>query len=261
MNAATVVKPSLEEWAAIYLHRKVWSQGFFVPASVDVDVTPIVERFSGSATPAPFAAILLKAIALMGARNPSVNQMVFNTFYGTRVLKMGKVSVSLPMTFTEDGRTRARIEVIESPHELSLAEIRDRIRKLKVRELSPSSLFRFCADRPNTLLNRLRIKLMVTLLFQFPGLVAKRGGAALALSSLLHLGEEGFQLRATALSPCALSFSVGALYRSNEGRSILPLGICYNHLACRGDEAYAAVKDLWSILTGRGPGGFDDLLR
>ena len=253
-----VRKPSLEEWAFIHLHRRIWREGFFVPGTLEVDVSAILPRFAGAP---PWTAIVAKAIALMASAHPVVNRMVFATLFGLRIVEFPRVGVSLPMLLTSGGGTRAKIETLFDAQGLSLAEIRAAVSRLRHKPEGRHNLLRFCATHRNRFWNRWLVRLLVFLYFNFPSLLVKGGGAGLGLSSLVSHGEPGFDLRGAGLSPCGLSFTLGALVRQPDGRVLLPIGVCYNHLACRGDEAYAAVRALWQILTGAGPGGYDELLR
>ncbi len=254
----SVRRASLEEWTYVYVHRRVWREGFFVAGSLETDVTAIAERFAGGRT--PWTAIVLKALALTGEAHPAINRMVFDTVFGVRVVQFDRVGVALPVLVTADGEPKARMETVFDAHRCSLAELRAELSRLREKPPARHNLLRFSETHSNNALTRTVVRLAAFTAFNFPGLLEKAGGAGLALSSLVSMHEPGLELKGAGLSPAGLSLSLGGV-TERAGRVFLPLGLCYNHVVCRGDEAYAALKTLWRLLSGQGPGGYAELLR
>src|SRR6476469_8303372 len=120
-----VRKATLEEWFSIYIHRKFWAQGFFVPGILDVDVTALANEYQARGQKPPYTAILVKAAAMTVAANPSVNRVVCNTIFGVRIIDLPEARVTLPVMFEHEGRVAAKLEILNGPDKMNVQQVKD----------------------------------------------------------------------------------------------------------------------------------------
>jgi len=153
-----------------------------------------------------------------------------------------------------------RVETLMNPQEMSIAGIRQAIRGMRTKELAKNDIARFYLSRPNSFLGRLYLKFAYFLLANFPRYSVSKGLCGVGISSNIGLNEKDFVYQPVAISPTAIHVTLGTVETLPDGREFLPLGLCYNHLACRGDEAQVAVQTLWKLLSGRSEEGLEPFL-
>lgn len=242
-----VRRPTLDEWFLDYQLRHASSRHFFLPIDVDADVTPIAKAWEERGKKAPWTAIVVKATALMAERHPDVNRAIFHTFYGTRIVEFDKVIVNLPIMLKENGHSVLGAIPIPEPQKLGVAEIQDRIRKGKARPLAETKVSKYLV-RPNTLLERTRLRAIHFLVYNFPRLYERMGGGGVSVSSLLNHSADDFRCRVMSYGATTLTVGAASVAAEPDGRRLLRLGVGFDHAAQRGDEMMAAVRTLCRVL-------------
>ena len=251
----SIRKPTLAEWAYIYFHERIWGRGFFVPITLDIDVTEIDHAWRAVGKTAPWTAIFLHAMARTAELHPAVNRALVKPWGQARIIDFEQVSIALPVLGEFDGKPEARIEIVRDVHRLTLAQVKDLLRSLKTRELKRTgTLTAFLRSWPNNLFTRAVVRFGIAWVELRPRYYEKTG-AGLGLSSLITVGEPGFSARPIALGPSGLGVTLTSPRTDENGRVWLDVGICFNHLVCRGDEAFVAGRTLWRMVTGRTEGG------
>lgn len=252
-------KPTLEEWFLKYQLHHVRNRHFHIPVALNADVTRLERHFHEKGEKPPYTPILIKALALLAVQKPHINRVVFSTFYGDRIIDPDHVTVNVPIIRLIDGKSHLSATMIRDAHQLSLAEIRDRIRTDRDRPVDELPIARFVTRRRNVFWNRWMLKVLHFLIFNFPGLYEKRGGGGLSVSSLMNLQGRAEDVRPHAFGITAFTLCASNVVEVGNGRKTLKIGVGYDHYAFPGNEAVDAIQELGRILSGENPALLDSL--
>jgi hypothetical protein len=245
-------RQTLEEWFLVHQLRHAARRHFHLPLFVEADVTALARAWGASP---PWSAVLVKALALTARAHPSINRAVFRTFWGTRVVELeGDRRVNLPVLVTDDaGREHLSATVVERADERPIAEIREALRAARARRPADLPIGRLFVANRNTFLNRLRLRLIHFLVYNLPQLYVRKGGGGLSVSSLLYLAEPGFRGWAMSYGPTAFTAIAISVTGEPDGRTVMRVGVGYDHFALPGHEALDALRTLSRILAASDP--------
>ncbi len=244
-------RQTLEEWFLVHQLRHAARHHFHLPLFVEADVSAVAKAF-GSAP--PWTAVLVKALALTARVHPAINRAVFRTFWGTRVVEFDEVRVNLPVLVTDDaGRAHLSATVVERADERPVADVREALRAARARRPADLPIGRLFVANRNTLLNRLRLRLVHFAVYNLPHLYVRKGGGGLSVSSLLSLAEPGFRGWAMSYGPTAFTAIAISVTDEPDGRTVMRVGVGYDHFALPGHEALSALRTLSRVLAASDP--------
>lgn len=243
-----VRRPTLQEWFLEYQLRKLWRDHCYLPFTLDADISRLESAYAERGRPTPYTAIVVKALALAGARVPAINRMYLRTVFGPRIVEFPHRSVNLPVVLNRGGERFMGAAVIRDADRLSIDEIRSAIRDARRQRPEDAPVGRYVFGRPNTFLNRLRLRAIHFAIYNFPSLALERKAGGLSVSSLAGEIRDDAPARLMAYGPTAFTVLLNQVDRSEAGRAILRLAIGADHSACRGDELAAGVQALHDAL-------------
>jgi len=134
--------------------------------------------------------------------------------------------------------------VVREPQLKSLAEIRAELKAASERPVAELPVGRHVFGKPNTFLNRLRLRAIHDLLQNAPGLYERFGGGGISVSSLMNLHRPGVDFRMTAYGATALTIS--SCHLSAERR--LRMGVAFDHAALPGQTGAELAHRLAELL-------------
>jgi hypothetical protein len=243
----TIRAQSLEEWFTAYQLRAIAARAFHLPIDLEIDVTRITRAFAAQGRRAPLTAVVIKAAALLAAKHPEVNRAVLHTPIGARVVQFDQAHVNVPVAIDHDGKRLLTGLVIRQADSLSVDAIVTRLREARHRKLDELPIARRLARGGNNVLQRAALRATHFLAYSVPPFYASRGGG-ISVSSLLRPATEGVITRMPSYGPTAFSLCPGVL-REQRGKSILYMGIGYDHVALPGYDAVRCADALGALLT------------
>ena len=258
----TIQKLSLEQWFTNYQLAAVRRRHFHLPMEVAADISLVLKewRKKNSGEP-PYTALLTKAVGILASEMPHVNRAVFSTFYGPRLIQFERVVLNMPIIVPADGRDHLSAILIQDPQKLSLDEIRGLISAGRKRDINKMPFGRFLVRSGNYFWNRAILRLVHFLVFQFPAIYVRFGGGGVSVSSLLNHRGKHFNGTPHAAFHTAFTFCSFSAYEAGDGRTIMNVGINWDHYAASGNELGAAIRRFSDILSGEDPTVLMELIR
>lgn len=243
----SIRKPTLEEWWLIYQLRNIKKHHFHLPFYMEVDITPLAKQFEEKGERVPTTAILIKAASFLVKKHPKVNRMVMHTFRGVKIVQPEYNHVNLPIILDVEEERYLSALTIKEPHSKSLSDIKGEIKEaLKVHPLD-RPIGKILFKKKNNCFNRFRLKVVHFFAYHFPSLMIKHGAGAIAVSSLGGLDNPDWNMHMMAYGPTA--FTIGSCQlKKKDNKSILHLGIAYDHYAFSGEEGVLFSRSLDEIL-------------
>jgi hypothetical protein len=227
-------KPTLDEWFLAYQMRALGRDFFFNPASLDLDVTALGERWQSRGERPPWTALVAKALALAAVTVPEINRAYLRTPLGDRVIEFDHRSVNLPVALRdEQGQVFLSAIVLRDADQRSVADLAAEIRQAQARPIADTKVTSIVARRPNTLLWRTVLRGIHFAAYRWPGM-ARLGAGGLSVSSLIEHGDDPTHMRATSFGPTAMTLCITAVRRAPDNRLTLELGLGVNHVAMTG---------------------------
>src|SRR5262245_60880153 len=187
-------KPTLDEWFLAHQLRSLGRDFFFIPASIEVDISAIVERHRARGARLSYPALVIKALALTARAMPEINRAYLRTPVGDRIVEFDHVSVNLPVALHDGGKTYLSAMVVRDADQKSVAAIADEIRAAQARPIADTKVTRIVARKPNTLWWRTVLRGIHFAAYRWPGMAAL-GGGGLSVSSILEHRDGGPRLR------------------------------------------------------------------
>lgn len=249
----TVRKQTLEEWFLCHQLRAVQRKHFFNPLMVDADVTAVTKLYADRGQRPPYTAIIIKAVALTAKTHPTINRMVFDTFYGTRVVDFEDVHVNVPVMAKRGDKRYLIATTIQHADSKSVAAIRDEIRAATSKDLEDTMITKHFLSGRNTVFLRAKLRLIHFIVYNFPKLYVQKGGGGISVSSLMNHATPGLAMRMFPFGPTALTVTCASCQTDADGRSQLQLTLGWDHLSGHGDDAAAAIKQLALNLAAEDP--------
>ncbi len=240
----TIRKQTLEEWFLTYQLEAIKKKHFFNPLHLDADVTRISELYRDRDEKVPFTAILIKGLALTAKTHPTINRMVFRTFYGTRVVDFDDIHVNVPIMAEYEGRRYLIATTIHHAADKSIREIRDEIRATRHKDLADTMVTKHFLSGRNSAFVRLKLRLIHFVVYNFPRLYVSKGGGGMSVSSLMNHDAPGLELRMVPRGPNAVTVTSTSSVTTPDGRTKLLLTIGWDHLSGHGDDIAAAMAQL-----------------
>lgn len=240
-------KQTLEEWFLCYQLRSLKKRHFHLPIDVDIDVTELVRQETKPGEKPPYTAILVKTVAEAAKMNPNINKTLFRTLFGARIVEFDRIHINMPIVYKFKGRKHLGAVVIKDADKKSIQEINAEILKEMRKPLRERPVGRLVVDRKNHFLNRLSLKLVHFLVYNFPSFYVRKGGGGISVSSLLNLAEEGFHCRPVSFGNTAYTFCCSEVDITDSGRHILKVGAGCDHYAAGGMELISALKTLTKV--------------
>ncbi|HEX4924054.1 MAG TPA: hypothetical protein VFV50_08210, partial [Bdellovibrionales bacterium] len=96
-------------------------------------------------------------------------------------------------------------------------------------------------------------RLLHFIIYNFPRFYVKKGGGGISVSSLLNHQDPEFDFRPVAFGPTAFTFCMTTVKKSDDGRSIMKVGVGWDHRCGGGNEYIEALKGLSQIMAAKDP--------
>jgi hypothetical protein len=247
LNPMPIRKQTLEEWFLGYQLQKLSKRHFHIPASVDVDVSLIANHYNSLGLKTPYTAILVKAVALTAKQNPLLNRMYFPSLWNAKIVEFDYCNVNLPIIIEDAGKSYVSAITLKEPQNLKISEIYSEIKKAKSIKIKDTKVTKFVVGK-NNIFKRLMLRLIYFVVFNFPKVYVSNGGGGLSVSSLHNLDDTALDMRFAPFGFTAVTFGLVTIKR-DQAKTIMKIGVGYDHMACRGDEFVEALRDFSRILT------------
>jgi hypothetical protein len=226
-------KPTLDEWFLAYQLRQLNKDNFFNPASLDIDITAIVERYRARGERLSYPALVMKALALTAVKVPEINRAYVRTPLGDRVIEFEHISVNMPLALHENGQTHLTAMVVRDAHELRVSEIAEQIRAAQRKSLDETKVTKIAARKPNNLLWRTVLRAIHYSAYHWPGM-ERLGAGGLSVTSIIEHRDDPPLFHTASLGPTATTVLISGVRARPDGRYILELGIGFNHVSLKG---------------------------
>lgn len=250
----TVRKLTLEEWFTVYQLQAIQARHFHLPIFLEADVSGLAERYRARGRKPPWTSILVRAAGQLVVRHPELNRILFHTLLGPRFVEPGYVAVNVPVLVEHPSGPHLTAAIIQGAHQKTVEEIHAELQAARKRPLEELPIGRRFIKNRNTWWARQQLKLIHFLAWRFPSFFLRHGGGGISVSSLLLHQRSELPIGAPAFGPNVFSLAVTGIVE-REGVTTVRLGIGFDHLALRGEQAMAAVASLQEILGGLDPGG------
>ncbi len=241
-------RQTLEEWFLSYQLRRLGRAHFHLPFSIDVDITNIENAYAAENKKVPYTAVVVKAVALLARKFPYVNRMLFPTFYGNRVVDFPYVNVNMPIIQHEGGVPHLSATVVPEADRLRVNEIHGHISDALKRPFSDTKIGPLLIGHKNTFFRRFVLRLLHFTIYNFPRFYLSKKGGGISVSSLLNQQDPDFDFRPVAFGPTALTFCMTTVKKNSEGRSIMKIGVGWDHRCGGGNEYIEALKGFAHII-------------
>jgi hypothetical protein len=243
---ATVRRQTLEEWFTDLQVTTIARHHAHVPFDMEVDVTPLARLYAAAGRRPPFTAIAVKGAGVLAMRHPQVNRIVLRAPFGTRVVQFDEAHVNIPIAIQRDGRRHLTATVVRNADQLDIETIGERLQAARERPFSELPIARRLATQKNTPLQRALLGARHFAAYAVPALYAKHGGG-ISVSSVVRPAHPGVLLRTPSFGPTAFTICPGTV-RESGGRTILHVGIGYDHAALAGADAVACAEAFGALL-------------
>ena len=247
----SIRRQTLEEWFLSYQLKKLGKGHFHLPFSLDIDITNIENAYRSRDKKVPYTAIVVKGVALLAKKFPLVNRMLFPTFYGNRIVEFPYVNVNMPIIQHEGGVPHLSATVVPEADRLRVPDIQNHISDALKRPFSETRIGPLLLNRKNTFFRRLVLRLLHFTIYNFPGFYVSKKGGGISVSSLLNQHDPDFDFRPVAFGPTALTFCMTTVKHNADGRSILKVGVGWDHRCGGGNEYIEALKGLSQIMSAK----------
>jgi hypothetical protein len=249
----SIRRQTLEEWFLSYQLKSLHKTHFHLPFSLDVDITNIENAYQGRPKGPPYTAIVVKGVGLLAEHYPFVNRMLFNTFYGTRVVDFPYVNVNMPIIQSENGNTHLSATVVPDANKQTVAQIQSHLAQALKKNFTETRIGPLIVGRKNTFFRRFVLRVLHFAIYNFPKFYLKKRGGGISVSSMLNHQDPEFDFRPIAFGPTALTFCMTTVKHTDDGRSILKIGVGWDHRCGGGNEIAEALKGLSTILAAKEP--------
>ena len=243
----TIRKLTLEEWFTRHQLRAIARRHVHLPIAMSVDVSATVRHYAAQSARPPWTALVVQAAAQVARQVPEANRLLFDTLLGPRLVEPPYVAVNVPVILLHEGKPHLSAVVLREPGTKSLAEVQAELRAARDKRLADQPIGRLYIDGRNTLLRRLRLRLVHWAVWHLPSLYLRHGGGGISVSSLMLHSRPELRIWAPSYGPTALTICVTGLNHHGDGAT-LQLGVGFDHLALSGERAAAAVVLLSELL-------------
>ncbi|MBL7546158.1 MAG: hypothetical protein JNL11_20225 [Bdellovibrionaceae bacterium] len=238
-----VQKLKLHEWFLVYQLDQIKKTMHHIPIYLKLDISAYVNEYKGLNTKIPTTALLIKIIGTWAAANPTVNKMLFRTFFGLRFLKGDEIRINFPLGIQWQGQTAVTAIVIRNPQLKTIEQIHDEIKIAKSKPLSAYPITYWAYSHVNHFLNRFLLGAIHTVISNFPSIYWRKGGGCISISSLSNFFVKDHLFSACSFGPTGFTF----FYKDIEvvdGKTYLNLSIAADHNTFAGYEIVELVNRL-----------------
>jgi hypothetical protein len=238
---------TLEEWFTRHQLRAIARRHFHLPITLSADVTAAAAYYRARGERPPWTAWVVRAVGQLAAEHPHINRLLFDTPWGPRIVEPSYVAVNVPVILTHDGVPHLSATIVRDPAARTVDAVAAELRAARAKSLAEQPIGRMFIANRNTLLNRLRLRLIHWVVWHSPGLFLKHGGGGISVSSLMLHSEPELRIWAPSYGPTCLTVCITGVHES-AGVSTMQLGVGFDHLALSGERAAAAVVALSRLL-------------
>lgn len=160
----------------------------------------------------------------------------------------------------ENGRTHLSATVVPNADELPVPAIQSHISDALKRPFSETRIGPMLVGHKNTFLRRLMLRVLHFVIYNFPRFYVSKGGGGISVSSLLNHQDPDFDFRPVAFGPTALTFCMTTVKKNEDGRSIMKIGVGWDHRCGGGNEYIEALKGLSHIMAAKDPATLEKFL-
>lgn len=242
-------KPTLEEWFLAYQMRAIWRNHAHTPIYVDADISEIVRRLEQRGQRPAYPALAIRALAETARLVPDINRCYLQTPLGDRVVEFDHISVNMPVALREGTGEHLMGLTVKNADQKSVDQIGLEIREARDTPLDKTLITKHTVRRPNTLLWRTLLRGVHFASYNL-GAIGKLGGG-LSVSSLIDHQRFEPVFRSVSFGPTAVTLFLSGVRRSGE-RTVLEMGMGFDHLALSGQVMRRAVSALHDLLSSRG---------
>ena len=175
---------------------------------------------------------------------PPMNRMVFKTLFGVRVLEPTYVALNIPVLLRNVQPDYLSATTIENADLKTMAQLHEEIRLAAHRKPHELPVGKFVIGKPNTFLNRMRLRIIHALVYSSPAAFLKHKAGAVSFSSLLLLNRPGLVVRPVSYGPTGITLCVMSVEVTPDKRSILKIGVGIDHYALSGIEGARALAEI-----------------
>lgn len=248
-NKNQVRKLSLEHWFINYQLKAIQKSHMHLPGSIDVDVTTILQHLKTDRPATYLTSVVIKALGLVLETNPELNCIYADSVFGPRLICPDYVAINVPVRVQVGDKHVLSAHVVKAPQSKSITEIRDELKATRFSGLEKRPIARFVSTKSNNFVNRSLLKMLHFVAYNFPNLYVSRGGGGASVSSLLYEGKDASPMTTTAFGPTGFTCVLTSTW-SEGSRTLLRIGVGFDHLIGSGELAVVFGKKLAAVLNG-----------
>ena len=237
---------SLSEWFLAYQLDYIDKKHNHLNAFAEVDLTKIYNHFGDTKNP-PLTTILIKAASLWQVACPEINRQIFRTPWSTKFYSCDTYSVNVPALIKHEAGDYLTVMNIQNPSEKSLSTIKEEMNFFLKKDPKSLPVGQYVYGRPNTLMNRLRLKIIHFIVNNFLGIYQKNHVGTVSVSSLLKMDIAHSDMLFVARGPGAMTLCVCGL---DTDKKTMKIGVGWDHATGNGHEGISATAVLSRILSG-----------
>ena len=235
-------KQTLNEWFTTYQLRSIGRQHFHLPVLQDVDVTSIAAHYIGQSV--PWTTVCIQVFSAAARAYSPLNRMVFHTPFGMRVVEPSYIALNIPVLLRGVDPEYLSATTLENADQKTIHQLHSEIRTAASRKPSDLPIGKLIIGKPNTFLNRLRLRVVHAIVYASPRAFLKYRAGALSFSSLFMFHRPGLSVRPVSYGPTGVTLCGMSVVQTPEGKSILKLGVGVDHYALSGAEGARALSEI-----------------
>jgi len=238
---------SLDEWFLCKQLEKI-NHGFHLPMQVEVDITSFINSYKEQNKKPPITALLIKASSQLIKECPDYNKVYFNTLFGRKVVMPSYNSVNVPIELSLNGKQVISATSIKDAYLKSYEEINAELKNEKNKTLEQLPVNKLIHGSGLKFIRKLKLRMILFLFLNCPHLYVKNKGGGISVSSLFTGNPENKSMEVMAYGMTSFTLCSATIIEQN-GRSILKLGIGFNHIVTHGINAPKAISHLSTIIS------------
>lgn len=239
--------PSLDEWFLSKQLEKI-KHGFHLPTSMEIDLTEFITEYKKQNKNPPTTALLIKAASQFIQDFPEYNQVYFKTIFGRKIVSPSYNSVNVPVELSLNGKQVISAVAVKDAYKKSLSEINEELKKEKLKTLENLPVNKLIHGEGNIFLRKLKLRIILFLFFNCPGLYVKNRGGGISVSSLFRGNPDNLDMTVLAYGMTTFTLCSAAVVEK-EQQSILKLSVGFNHIVTHGINAPRSLASLSKIIS------------
>ncbi|MEZ0372204.1 MAG: hypothetical protein ACAI44_24160 [Candidatus Sericytochromatia bacterium] len=234
---------TLQEWFLCHQLAHIDRTHFHLDAWLEADMSTVRQAWGEGSFPLSF--ILVKALALTLRHVPEARRQYVRSLWGPRMLEAPGCAINVPVMLRFGTEDYLSVTTVQDADRKSVAEIQQEIRAYRQTRQQDLPVGRFIIGKPNTLLNRNRLRLIHAVINAFPQLQDQRGVGLASVSSLLNLDHAGSSLVLNGRGPGCISLTASHFDAASRR---IRLALAFDHYAASGLTMARAGTTLCRIL-------------